>query len=132
MLEKLEILNGLMDYPFSKYIYEYTITVESNINKLEISYEVEEGASTYFTDDYLEAGENILYLDVFKDNKEETYTLYVYKEVSENVSGIDNYKNTLEATKVEEVPILNVQILACSLFLLIIIIFTFLFKPKVK
>ena len=58
-----------------------------------------------------------------------TYTLYVYKENSETVSGIDTYKKTLEiANANNEIETYKVQLLTTGVFLLIVIIFSILFK----
>lgn len=130
MLKELKILNGILDLEFNEYTYEYTATVKENIKSLDFDYLLEDNAYINIRENNLNAGENIVYIDVYNKENTITYTFYVYKENSEQVNSIDNFVNTLEIKKTESIPVYKVQILACSMFLIIIILFSIIFKKK--
>lgn len=130
MLKELKILNGILDLEFNEYTYEYTATVKENIKSLDFDYLLEDNAYINIRGNNLNAGENIVYIDVYNKENTITYTFYVYKENSEQVNSIDNFVNTLEIKKTESIPVYKVQILACSMFLIIIILFSIIFKKK--
>ena len=133
MLKDLKILNGILELKFNEYTYEYTVVVENNIDSLEIEYVLDEGCSIDIKSNYLKDGDNLVYLDVYDtDLNKVTYTLYVYKENSETVSGIDNYVSSLEVNKDEVVSLYKVQILTVSMFLMIVIVFSIIFRRKAK
>lgn len=133
MLKDLKILNGNLELKFNEYIYEYTVVVEEDVDSLEIEYVLSDNCSIDIKSNYLNNGDNIVYLDVYDtDLNRETYTLYVYKESSESVSKIDNYLSSLEINKVEEISLYKVQLLTISMFLMIIIVFSIIFRRKVK
>ncbi len=130
MLSDLKILNGNLELKFDKYNYIYTVTVDSTINSLEFTYKLDSDATLEIIDNELLAKDNIVYLKVTNKDLEETiYTFYVTKN-AEVVSGINNYKESLELNKPEELALYKVQILSISLFFLIIIIFTLMFKKQ--
>lgn len=132
MLKNLKILNGILELKFNEYTYEYTITVTDDVNSLEIDYKLDEDCYLTIRDNKLDYGENIVYLDVYNVDELLTYTLYVYKENSETVSGIDTYKKTLEiANANKEIETYKVQLLTTGVFLLIVIIFSILFKRDI-
>lgn len=133
MLKDLKILNGNLELKFNEYTYEYTVVVEDDIDSLEIEYVLCERCSIDIKSNFLVNGDNFVYLNVFDENlNKKTYTLYVYKEDSEVVSGIDNYVNSLEFNKAEEVVLYKVQLLTVSMFLMIVIVFSIIFRRKVK
>jgi len=132
MLKELKILNGTLDLEFNEYIYEYTVNVTDDINSLELSYELDKDTYINIRGNTINEGENIVYLDVYDLNFSRTYTLYVYKENSESVSEIDNFISSLEVANKEELSLYKVQILSISVFLTIIILFSFIFKRTKK
>lgn len=133
MLKDLKILNGILELKFNEYTYEYTVVVEEDVDSLEIEYVLSEGSSIDIKSNALTDGDNIVYLNVYdEDLNQETYTLYVYKNNSEAVSGIDNYVSSLEFNQVEELSLYKVQILTVSIFLMIVIVFSIIFRRKVK
>ena len=99
MLKDLKILNGNLELKFNEYTYEYTVTVESNINNLEIEYLLENDTYINIRNNNLNDYENIVYLDVYNVDKSITYTLYVYKGEINEVVGIDEFKKSLEILK---------------------------------
>ena len=132
MLKDLKILNGILELKFNEYTYEYTVVVEDDINNLEIDYKLEDDCYLTIRDNEIDYGENIVYLDVYNVDNLITYTLYVYKESSELTSGIDNYKKSLEiANSNNEIETYKVQLLTVGVFLIIVIIFSILFKRDI-
>ena len=131
MLNDLKILNGNLELKFDKYTYEYTVTVDSDIDHLELSYKLDDDATLEVIDNDLTGKDNIVTLKVRNGKLEDTYTLYVRKD-EEVISGIDDYKKSLEVIKNEEIEIYKVQILGISIFLTLIVIFTLMFKKEKK
>ncbi len=130
MLKDLDVLNGNLELKFNEYTYEYTVTVDSDVDALELFYKLDEHANINIRDNELKTQENIVYLDVYNIDNEVTYTLYVYKKETNLTAGINSYKESLEVKAQEEIDIYKVQILAVSIFLIIIIIFTIMFKKR--
>lgn len=130
MLKELKILNGNLDLEFNEYTYEYTVAVDAAIDKLEFEYKLDESANISITNNTILGDETIVYLDVYNINEEVTYTFYVYKENTNLVSGIDNYKKSLEVNASNELSLYKVQILTGSIFLVLIILFSIIFKRK--
>ena len=130
MLKDLKILNGNLELKYNEYTYEYTVTVDSNVNSLEFDYTLDDDCYIDIKDNILDDKENTVTLDVYNLDESITYTFYVYKESDEEVNGIDNYMKSLEVANTNHVDLYKVQILSVSLFLTIIIIFSILFHRK--
>jgi len=130
MLEDLKVLNGNLELKYNEYTYEYTVTVEENINNLELEYILEDDCYIEIRNNELNFGENTVYIDVYNIDEKITYTLYVYKENSNVVNGIDDYKKTLEIVTTNEVALYKVQLLSIGIFLIIIIVFSLIFRRK--
>ncbi len=130
MLKDLKILNGILELEFNEYTYEYTVIVEDNISTLDFSYVLEDNTYINIRGNVLNSLENIVYIDVYNKDKTITYTFYVYKENNEQVNGIENFVSSLEVVKEESISLYKVQILTCSIFLIIVILFTIIFRRK--
>ena len=130
MLKDLKILNGNLELKYNEYTYEYTVTVDSNVNSLEFDYTLDDDCYIDIKDNILDKKENIVTLDVYNLDESITYTFYVYKESDEEVNGIDNYMKSLEVANTNHVELYKVQILSVSIFLTLIIIFSILFHRK--
>ena len=130
MLKDLKILNGNLELKYNEYTYEYTVTVDSNVNSLEFDYTLDDDCYIDIKDNILDKSENIVTLDVYNVDNTITYTFYVYKESDEEVNGIDNYMKSLEVANTNHVELYKVQILSVSIFLTLIIIFSILFHRK--
>ena len=130
MLKDLKILNGNLELKYNEYTYEYTVTVDSNVNSLEFDYTLDDDCYIDIKDNILDKSENIVTLDVYNVDNTITYTFYVYKESEEEVNGIDNYMKSLEVANTNNTEFYKVQILSVSLFLTLIIIFSILFHRK--
>jgi len=130
MLNDLKVLNGNLELKYNEYTYEYTVKVDNDIDSLELEYTLKEDCYIEIENNTLLEGNNTVYLNVYNVDESITYTLYVYKEKAETVSGIDSYKKALEINSVKEIQVYKVQLLTTSIFLIILIIFSIMFKRK--
>ena len=130
MLKELKIKNGILELEFNQYTYEYTVLVDENILSLEFEYELENNSQLEIINNKINEGENIVSLRVFNEEDEIIYTFYVYKEKTNMVNGIDVYKESLEVSANNEISLYKVQILTAGIFLVIIILFSIIFKRK--
>ncbi len=130
MINDLQILNGNLELKFNPYTYEYTVKVDSNIESLEFSYNLEPDCYINIRNNTLDNKENMVYVDVYNIDKTITYTFLVTKEEENSVSGIDDYKKSLEIVNNESINILYVQCLGIGLVLTIIILFSIIFRRK--
>ena len=130
MLKDLKILNGELELKFNEYTYEYTVKVSEDVEKLEIDYVLGEDSYIDIKNNELNGDESIVYIDVYNVDKEVTYTLHVYKESSKPSSGIDNYRKSLEVSNNVKVDYYKVELLACGIFLAIVVVFSLLFHRR--
>ena len=130
MINDLQILNGNLELKFNPYTYEYTVKVDSDIESLEFSYNLEPDCYINIRNNTLDNKENIVYVDVYNVDNTITYTFLVTKDEENSVSGIDNYKKSLEIVNNESINILYVQCLGIGLVLTIIILFSIIFRRK--
>ena len=130
MLEKLEILNGILELEYNEYTYEYTVLVDNNVTSLDIDYVLKEDCFINIRNNIIDSDENIVYVDVFNEDNNITYTLYVYRDDVSEVSGIDNYVKSLEIPKNIEVSPYKIQLLAVAMFLWLVIVFSIIFRRK--
>lgn len=129
MLKDLKVLNGNLELAFDEFNYEYTVEVSDDTDKLELELKYDDGVNVSVIDNELKNSDNIVYVKASKDDKEDIYTLYVHKKITNEVTGIDLFKDSLEV-KTEELELYKVQILGISIFLILVIIFSLLFKKK--
>ncbi len=132
MIHDLEILNGTLELNFNEYTYFYTVTVSDEVSSLEFSYKLADDTYVEVKNNELTEEENTVTLEVYNVNDSVTYTFLVYKNKTEAVSGIDNYMKSLESENIDTFNLPKVQILAISIFLLIILIYSLLFHRKTK
>ena len=129
MLEELKILNGKLDLKFDKLNNIYTLSVSSNIEKLEFEYKITEGYNIEVIDNYLDEDINNVYIKVYNDSEENIYTFIVYKESSYTSSLIDDYKSSLNVKK-EIVNSTYVYSIIIGCIIVIIIFGIILLKPR--
>lgn len=120
-LQKLVIAG--YDIEFSKYIYEYSINVGSDINSLDISALLDDASSTYavYGNSDFVAGENIVELVVTaSDGTKRTYTIKVNKEADQTVSEdqTEDQEQNEDQNKVEE----NNNVVKTIVIILIILV----------
>ncbi len=125
MLTDLEIVNGILDIEFDKYIYNYTVMVNNDIEYLDMQYKTENNSYVNIRNNNLK-NNNIVYLDVYNDKESLTYTFEVYKESDNSVNTISDYKESLEVVDNPHY-FLKLQIVSISLVFLLIIVFSLLF-----
>lgn len=130
MLTDLKIANGNLELMFNEYTYEYTVTVDDDITSLDFIYDLDNDAYINIRGNILNNSENIVYIDVYSEENIITYTFYVYKGNIETVNNIDYFISSLEVSNIEQIPLYKVQLLSCSIFLILIIILTILFRKK--
>ncbi len=131
MNNELYVTNGIMDLDFNPYVYEYTVLIDDNINSLEFSYNLLEGYNIDIRNNIINKDNQVIYVDIYNIDNIDTYTFYVYKENNIYSSLIDEYKKSIEVTN-KEIPIYKVEILSVIIFLLIVIVFSIMFKKKYK
>ena len=116
MLLDLKVLNGNLELKYNQYTYFYTVVVDNDINKLDLEYKLEDHTKIDIIDNNLDNIENLVYIKVSNDKE------------SEEVNSIIDYKESLEINNQEEYNLLNVQLLAISIFFIIIVLFSIIFK----
>lgn len=131
MLLNLEVLNGTMSFSFDKYVDMYTVTIENNINNLDLKYEVLDGAVVEVVgNENLDEGLNYVYLNVSSSGMTNTYTLEVYKEKTDVVFNEIYVPNKINEEESMPKYVLPVIIISC--FFIIFIFFRLLFHRKKK
>lgn len=132
MLEELEVLNGTLDLKFDKYNNIYTVEVEKDINSLELVYTASEGYKVAINNNILNNELNYVYINVYNESENNTYTLIVNKNVSKTTSLIDDYKNSIMVEE-ESVPTYQIALIVSGAVIILIIVFIILFhKNKVR
>ena len=131
MIEELNILNGDLELKFNEYTYEYTVKVSSDITSLEFSYKLKDNVNINIRNNYLD-NNSVVYVDVYNIDERVTYTFNVYKENTLSSSGIDNYKKSLEIVDIDPNYNYKVEGLCVGVFLVIVIMFSIIFKRKKK
>lgn len=132
MLQDLKILNGELSLKFDPLNTKYTVSVASDVTELEFEYVISEEDTLYIIGNDLKDDYNEVIFTVSNEEEEMSYYLYVYKEESLEVSTDINYFSSIEAPVEEEVPELALPLIASSCFLLILFVFTFLFRKRKK
>lgn len=129
MLEDLKILNGELSPTFDKYNNIYSVGIKKDVNRLVMEYIVTDGYDINIIDNTdLQEGENKVYIQVFKENEVNIYTLLVYKEVTQTVF---DYNEILDPVEVEkELPEYVAPLIGGICFIIILIIFLILFKKR--
>lgn len=124
MLLDLKVINGSMPLSFDKYVNNYTVSVDENVERLEIEYKCEDNDDVkIINNEYLNYGINNVFIEVTSNNTKNIYTLSVYRK--KEVSAFKEIETKEDPKSVSD----NLQIsLIVILFVnLIVIIFTFKF-----
>lgn len=129
MLEKLEILNGVLSPNFDPYNTTYSVNVGEDISYLEIEYQTSNNAEAIIINNSdLLPGENVVYIDVVSPDDLITYNLLVYKEETKEVIGYDTFYNSIEFKP--ELPDFVAPLIIVVCFFIILLNFIILFKKR--
>lgn len=129
MLEELEVLNGKLDLKFDKYNNIYTVEVEKDITSLELVYTASEGYKVLINNNILNDELNYVYINVYNESENNTYTLIVTKNISKTTSLIDDYKKNVMLEE-ESVPTYQITLIVSGSIIILITIFIILFHKK--
>ena len=129
MLEELEVLNGKLDLKFDKYNNIYTVEVEKDITSLELVYTASEGYKVLINNNILNDELNYVYINVYNESENNTYTLIVTKNISKTTSLIDDYKKSVMLEE-ESVPTYQITLIVSGSIIILTTIFIILFHKK--
>ena len=130
MLLNLEVLNGVMTIDFDPLIDTYTVDVASDVDSLVLNYELSTDSNIkIINNEDLVEGENIIYLEVSSQKDMNTYTLLVNKESTQSVFNYENMTDSLDVYH-EKQP--NSVLIGGGTFLIIILCFIIIFRPRHK
>jgi len=133
VLKNLEIKNGIMTPKYDEYIDTYTVTIEKDVNELDIYYEVinDSALVTITGNENITCDKGIGVLISANEDKR-LIKLNVIKENVNEASGLKNYFTALEVSKKEEVNEYMAPLIGGACFLLNLITFSILFHRKKK
>ena len=126
-MNNLEVLNGEMALKYDKNIDTYSIKVSSDVNALEIKYELDDTSTlNVYGNTLLSPGENKVIL-ACKNNDDIRYiTLVVNKEKALKTTSLNvDYRNEKKV-----LPSFTIPLIASICFVLILVTYYLLFKKK--
>lgn len=126
-MNNLEVLNGEMALKYDKNIDTYSIKVSSDVNALEIRYELDDTSTlNVYGNTLLSPGENKVIL-ACKNNDDIRYiTLVVNKEKALKTTSLNvDYSNEKKV-----LPSFTIPLIASICFVLILVTYYLLFKKK--
>lgn len=128
MLKKLTILNGELSLKFDPLNTRYTVNMTSSAERLELEYEIDsDDQISIFNNNLVDDKEEVV-ITVYNDEEMMSYYLEVYKMESDEVSDFEDYFASLELKSDTKMPSYVAPSIASGCFLLILIIFSILFK----
>ncbi len=131
MLTNLEINNGILSPKFDIYNDTYTVTIDKDIKKLDISYQlVNDNISVIINNNENLEEEKQVSIILRENDITKTITLNVIHDLSESSAGLTEYFKALEIKKREEISPYVAPIIGVSCFLIILIAFSILFHKK--
>lgn len=127
MLHNLEILNGELSPTFDENNNTYTVSVDSDVTSLKLTYTIDKEANVNIIGNSdFEEGENTVLIEVTKENDAAlTYTLIVTKKSVKTSSNLVIEPVKAEVTK--NLPIYVAPLIASVCFILILISFRLIF-----
>ena len=132
MLEDIEILNGKLSPKFISSNTVYSIILNDiNDRQLDFNYKIKNSDNIEVINNDLIGDMSKVLIVVYNDHERMTYTFYVYKKEDLIASEDLNLFVPLE-TEVKAMPNYIIPTIACSCFLIIIILFSILFHHKSK
>lgn len=132
MLQELEILNGELSMNFDPLNTKYTIMVNNEQNTLEMKYKLKEDTNITITGNILNEAKNEIVLTVYNDTESMSYYLTVYKEETTTANSNIDLKEEIVLIEKESLPNYVAPLIASICFLIILLLFTLLFKKRKK
>ena len=128
VLLDLKILNGDLSLEFDKYVNNYTVSVASDVDKLEIDYKIRDTDEIKIVNnENLEYGLNYIFIEVTNEEEKNMYTLEVYREKVENVM---SYENVSVPKTEEKMPLHVPYLIGGGCFVVILFFFMVIFGHR--
>ena len=128
VLLDLKILNGDLSLTFDKYVNNYTVSVASDVDKLEIDYKIRDTDEIKIVNnENLEYGLNYIFIEVTNEEEKNMYTLEVYREKVENVM---SYENVSVPKTEEKMPLHVPYLIGGGCFVVILFFFMVIFGHR--
>lgn len=129
MLNDLKILNGELSPKYDINNNKYTVKIDSEVKKLNISYPVEKDKEVHiFGNNNLKEGENYIVISIKQDDKINYIYLNVIKEESKSVFGVTSSDSSLDVSN--STPVYGGPLILLSVILLIVTLFLLIFGKK--
>ena len=128
VLLDLKILNGDLSLEFDKYVNNYTVSVASDVDKLEIDYKIRDTDEIKIVNnENLEYGLNYIFIEVTNEEEKNMYTLEVYREKVENVM---SYENVSVPKTEKKMPLYVPYLIGGGCFVVILFFFVVIFGHR--
>ena len=132
MLKKLEILNGELSVKFDPLNTRYTVNIPMDEEELKINYEIDkEDCISIFNNKNIKDNTEVV-ITVYNDEEITSYYLEVYKDKNEEANAFEDYFKSLEVKTNNYTPEYIAPLIAGVCFILILFLFTVLFKKRKK
>ena len=132
MLEKLEILNGELSVRFDPLNTRYTVNMTTDEEELNLELKTDEENEISVFNNHIAKDKTEVVITVYNEKEMMSYYLEVYQLKSEQTTENKDYFSSLEIKSDSKIPGYTAPLIAGICFLIILLIFTFLFKKKKK
>ncbi len=132
MLKRLEILNGELSLKFDSLNTRYTVKMTNEDEELKLNYEIEEDDEISIFNNHLTEDKTEVVITVYNEEESTSYYLEVYKKEAEEAADTLNYFESLEVKTDTYLPKYVAPLIASICFLVILFLFTTLFKKRKK
>lgn len=130
MLKKLKILNGELSIKFDPLNTRYTVNMTDTSEELKLEIEKDEEDEISIFNNHITNNPTEVVITVYNEEEVMSYYLEVYKMKSETVQGSEDYFASLEVKTDTYTPEYVAPLIAGSCFLIILLVFTILFKKR--
>ena len=132
MLKRLEILNGELSLKFDSLNTRYTVKMTNEDEELKLNYEIEEDDEISIFNNHLTEDKTEVVITVYNEGESTSYYLEVYKKEAEEAADTLSYFESLEVKTDTYLPKYVAPLIASICFLVILFLFTVLFKKRKK
>lgn len=132
MFKKLEILNGELSVKFDPLNTRYTVKMSTNEEELKINYEIEDDDNISIFNNNITEDDTQVVITVYNDEEMTSYYLEVYKDKNEEANASEDYFKSLEIKSDTYTSEYVAPLIAGVCFVLILFLFTALFKKRKK